>query len=393
MRGLSSTKNKTILICVTCFLALSYLMYIKFRSKNKTVNVLNIDNKTYEYVEYRPSENGRYYFTPRGFGKDQPYARIVSLEVPSKKIFFHKIIKKTESMAYDFRLNKDGLHSYFIVEKNNSNWTSRNLVTVSYGLLDENFNEVNRSFQPKPSNELDLHDVIVNSRGNHIFIYYVVDKKTNLTETEIRELDEAGKIVFKWSSKNHFKNEKKQNKKLDYLHANSVFEDIDGGLVVSFREISTIIKIQYPTGKILWSISNKDWKFVDDDQNGFSFQHAAQLMKNGNLLMYDNGGRASTDISRAVEYRLDFVKKEAYLVWQKKAESPFLHRRNWGGVQRLSNGNTLISWGSLEAEWQDRFYSKVPIFTEVNRRHKKVRELLSRDGLGTYRVHFFETGN
>lgn len=76
----------------------------------------------------------------------------------------------------------------------------------------------------------------------------------------------------------------------------------------------------------------------------FSGQHAAQILRNGNLLLYDNGLRHSSSETRVVEYALDVPNRVATMVWQFR-HSPPIYTPYVGFVERLAGGNTFIGWG------------------------------------------------
>jgi arylsulfotransferase ASST len=131
----------------------------------------------------------------------------------------------------------------------------------------------------------------------------------------------------------------------DYDHPNSLGFDRDGNYIVSFRHLGQIMKINATTGEIMWRLGGmkNQFTFVNDPLNGFSAQHSARIMADGNLLLYDNGTRHNPPESRAVEYALDTTAKTATLVWQFR-HSPVIYTPYVGLVQRLQNGNTSIAY-------------------------------------------------
>jgi hypothetical protein len=131
----------------------------------------------------------------------------------------------------------------------------------------------------------------------------------------------------------------------DYDHPNSLTFDHDGNYIVSFRHLGQVMKINSSTGEIMWRLGGvkNQFTFVNDPLNGFSAQHSARIMPNGNLLLYDNGTRHTPQESRAVEYALDITRKTATLVWQFR-HSPIIYTPYVGLVQRLANGNTLVAY-------------------------------------------------
>lgn len=132
-------------------------------------------------------------------------------------------------------------------------------------------------------------------------------------------------------------------------HGNAIEIDTDGNLLVSFRNMDEITKIHAQMGAILWRMGGRrnEFTFRNDPLNGFSHQHGIRRLSNGNIILFDNGNLHSPPQSRAVEYRLDEINKTADLVWEYRP-SPPLYGFALGFAQRLSNGNTLICFGTAQ---------------------------------------------
>jgi len=64
------------------------------------------------------------------------------------------------------------------------------------------------------------------------------------------------------------------------------------------------------------------------------------------LTLFDNGASHQPPQSRAVEYQLDVPARRARLVWQYNA-SPPIFAAAMGFTQRLSGGNTLVTYGAV----------------------------------------------
>jgi hypothetical protein len=176
----------------------------------------------------------------------------------------------------------------------------------------------------------------------------------------------------------------------DYLHANSLEWDLDGGIIVSSRAQSKVFKIDYPSGNVVWTLGGygahqSDFKIKGDSLGGFVAQHSARRLPNGNLLLYDNGYLRPDIHARAVEYRLDMKEMTATLVWEYRAPDAYRVRKTEGAVERSANGNTLISWGG----WEKAYYPQVgtlPIATEVDSLGNVVFEIRSKSFEPAYRV-------
>jgi hypothetical protein len=122
---------------------------------------------------------------------------------------------------------------------------------------------------------------------------------------------------------------------LDVLHTNHV-EVFDGALadrhpmyskgniLISMRNINAIAILDGDTSEVVWI-----W-----GPTNLTFQHHPALLRNGNILLFDNGLKRSrvieiNPLSRRVE-------------WQYAPRSGF-YSQNRGSIQRLPNGNTLIT--------------------------------------------------
>jgi hypothetical protein len=132
----------------------------------------------------------------------------------------------------------------------------------------------------------------------------------------------------------------------DFDHPNAIDFDRDGNYIVSWRNLGQVTKIDGQTGAVRWRLggTRNEFTFVNDPLNGFSAQHSARMLPNGNLLLYDNGTRHTPPESRAVEYAIDTVAHTATLVWQFR-HTPVIYTPFVGLVQRLANGNTLVGYG------------------------------------------------
>ena len=128
---------------------------------------------------------------------------------------------------------------------------------------------------------------------------------------------------------------------------------------------------------------SNQFSFVNDPYANLCWQHTATILPNGNLLVFDNGqlcwpiSDTRGDLTRVVEYRIDPEALTATLIWSYSQEGAFTRAR--GSAQRLSNGNTLIGWGS-----------GVPITaTEIDANRNKIWELtaqLNGEPTGSYRA-------
>jgi hypothetical protein len=136
---------------------------------------------------------------------------------------------------------------------------------------------------------------------------------------------------------------------LDFDHPNAITFAPDGNYIVSWRNLDVITKIDASTGALIWTLASpfatiaSDFTISGDPLNGFSALHSVRSLDNGNLLIFDNGTRHSTQASRALEYQLDTGAHTATRVWDFTHAPPY-YTAFTGSAQRLANGNTFIGW-------------------------------------------------
>ena len=227
------------------------------------------------------------------------------------------------------------------------------------------------SFKCERNYVTDYHEFILLSNGHAILLGQdtrIIDmsevieggkKNATVVGNVIQELDENKNVVFEWNTFDHFKISDHidsldlKGYGFDLSHSNSIAFDLDSNLLLSSRFLDEITKIDRKTGEIIWRLGgskckNNQFRFINDTIwgfFGFSHQHSVSRLPNGNLLLFDNGNSRQFPFSRAVEYQLNEIDKTATRVWQYRP-FPDTYSIAMGNVQRLTNGNTVIGWGS-----------------------------------------------
>jgi outer membrane protein assembly factor BamB len=156
------------------------------------------------------------------------------------------------------------------------------------------------------------------------------------------EMTREGEVVWEWRSWEHLDPLEDrivavQDHRSEWTHGNTVVELPDGNVMVSFRNISTVVIIERASGDIVWKLGAPP----------LAQQHAPTLLENGNILIFDNGThRLDHPIPHSRVIEVDRASKE--IVWRYQEGyvseffSPFI-----SNAQRLPNGNTLICEGSF----------------------------------------------
>lgn len=183
----------------------------------------------------------------------------------------------------------------------------------------------------------------IGDQGNVIYL-----RESDLCEDELAgeivELDRAsGEIVYTWRICDHYT---PPIVRPDWSHLNTAEVSLDDThFVVSSREQHTIFLVNRESGDIVWSVGLYGTLDLEDD-GYFWRQHAPRLIdsEGTRLLLFDNGMWGEREYSRALELAIDAEAGTAEVAWQYVADPP-IFADIWSDADRLSNGNTLITYG------------------------------------------------
>ncbi len=161
----------------------------------------------------------------------------------------------------------------------------------------------------------------------------------------IVELDESQKVLWSWSTLDQMPGD-------DWPGLNSLrVSDNENHVLVSARNHSRVYFIERKTGAVQWSAGpGGSLKLqATPGASWFSLQHDAQLLANGNLLVYDNG-LPKRGYSRVVEYELDAAKGTATQVWECKGKAgEHWYSAGEGSAERWEDGRTLVAAPDYQA--------------------------------------------
>ena len=164
------------------------------------------------------------------------------------------------------------------------------------------------------------------------------------------EMTTEGRVVWTWRTWEHMDPAEYpitavQDERAEWTHGNTVFELPDGNLMLSFRQISSVVIVHRQTGAVLWKLGAPP----------LSGQHDPTWLPNGHILIFDNGPHRldeSFPYSRVIE--VDPATKAIVWQYQERPVHNFFSSRI-SGAQRLPNGNTLICEGLF-----GRFFEVTP---------------------------------
>jgi hypothetical protein len=301
--------------------------------------------------------------------------------------------------AGDFKVQKNGLITH--------------AGDGQYMIMDSTFTVIDSVTNPGGI-DYDLHDLIILPNGHYLLLgneditmdlssYHMFNNNgtagsssATVTCGVLQELDSAKNVVWEWHSKDYFAFPDVDEffltdvNNVDWTHMNSIEMDTDSNIIISSRHFAEITKINHADSTIMWRLGGKNnmFTFINDTVSGdtipFLAQHDARRLPNGNLLLFDNGRANPLHRLSAKEYALDEVNMTATLVWSHQ-EGPTVFSRSQGNCNRLSNGNTLISYGNP--------INENIVFNVVDPSDNKVFEISFPDTQITYRTYFYDSIN
>lgn len=213
-----------------------------------------------------------------------------------------------------------------------------------------------RGLQPR------LHDLIAEQNG----AYWVMCDETRtmdlssvggapdalVTGTAIQHISASGNLLFEWSPFEHLRFEitdvdpvERSKPAINWTHGNALDIDNDNNLLVSFRNLSEITKIDARNGTVIWRMGglHNEFHFIDTPTPPFARQHGLRASGNGRILLLDNLGDPSG--SRAERYELDEVQRVARLTGTLDPGAGVVAQLG-GTTQLLPAGRTLVSFGT-----------------------------------------------
>jgi len=171
-----------------------------------------------------------------------------------------------------------------------------------------------------------------------------------VTGTAVQHLSAEGRLLFHWSPFDHFAitdgaPADRTGASVNWTHGNALDLDVDGNLIVSFRNLGEITKIDVVSGAVIWRMGGRrnQFAFLDSLSPVFSGQHSARMSAPDELMILDNLGSPAE--SRAERYTVDEAARTARLA-HSYSSIPGVVTQIGGSVQSLPGGRTLVSFGT-----------------------------------------------
>ena len=188
----------------------------------------------------------------------------------------------------------------------------------------------------------------------------------------IREVDAAGHVVWEWDFANfgpgQFPLHQNANR-WSAGHPNTVQVLSNGDYLICCKALNLIFRIDRRTSEVVWH-------FQDDEMGG---QHDAQMIENGNILVFANGAFGS-DLLHSQVWEIDPATKDVVWRYVAKHNPMSFFSPHMSGCQRLTSGNTLICEGARGCVFEttpdgDVVWEYVSPFFEPNEKFNEVNWL------------------
>jgi len=249
-------------------------------------------------------------------------------------------------------------------------WQGAILVPAGYGqgenvILDSSYRQI-KTVSAGNGYQADVHEFQLTPAGSALITAYnPVNADLSpiggpnpgvLLDSIVQEIDVAsGRVLFEWHSWGNVGLDESNaflpppGDPYDYFHVNSIDVDLDGNLLVSARNTSTVYKLDRQTGAIIWRLGGNKSDFAINDGAAFAWQHDVRRRPDGTISMFDNAndgvsGQAINSQSRGLVLDVDMTYMQA------SRSIDYVHPTgllvpSMGNMQTLPSGDIFIGWG------------------------------------------------
>jgi hypothetical protein len=209
----------------------------------------------------------------------------------------------------------------------------------------------------------DPHDLQMLSNGDYLLAALaprVADQTPcggsssgTINDIVLQEVSPEGAVVWSWDTADHIPLSEvpamwwDQCRAGDPYHYNAVESVGQDQVLISYRHLNAIYKVDVTTGEVVWKLGGlptaKSLTIVGDPNDGFTGQHDIRSLGDGTITLHDNETRTA-NTPRAVRYAIDEQAKTATLV-EAQTNSTIASSPCCGSARRLPGGNWVIFWG------------------------------------------------
>ncbi len=169
-----------------------------------------------------------------------------------------------------------------------------------------------------------------------------------VTATVVQHLDPAGALLWEWNAFDHFAMTDlpaadRSGPAVNFTHGNGIGFDSDSNLILGFRSLSEVTKVNRTTGAVIWRFGGlaNEFTLIGDPKGSFDRQHGVRWAGPGQVQLLDNGLSAP---SRLVRYLVDPVALTATMQWE-FIDAPTTYTNVGGTTQYHPDGHGTVSFG------------------------------------------------
>lgn len=294
---------------------------------------------------------GNYFMSGSYFGS-QSITYTIILDTLGMPIYYQK--HADNSIARGFTRQENGFLSFY--SRDQYSYEGKHVILDStYNVLKE-IDALNGFY-------LDPHELIINEDGSYWILAFDIREvdmsviingghpNATVIGCVIQHISESQNLLFQWNSWDHFEITDcdtlfvdLRDQTIDYVHANSLALDYDGNVLLSSRHLNEITKIDVNSGSIIWRWGGKNNQFTFQEEARFYGQHTIRFNEASNTYtLFDNGNWHLPPVSRGLEFELNQNQLNANLI-QSFDHDPVIYSDAMGGMQRMSDGNTIVNW-------------------------------------------------
>lgn len=170
--------------------------------------------------------------------------------------------------------------------------------------------------------------------------------------TGIEHVSSDGSMMFEWSPFEHFSIDfqaidsvDRAGATINWTHGNAFDLDSAGNLLISFRSLSEVTKIDTRTGNVIWRLGGKanQFAFTGAGVIRFARQHGLRVAGANRVSLLDNLGDPAG--SRGERYEIDEAQHTVRLLGTYGSGNGVIAQIG-GTTQNLPGGRTLVSFGN-----------------------------------------------
>jgi hypothetical protein len=220
--------------------------------------------------------------------------------------------------------------------------------------------DVTRTFACANGLQTRFHDILVEADGGY-WIMCDESRPMDLSAlggradaivdgTAVQHIGPTGNLLFQWSPFDHFQitdlePSQRTGARVNWMHGNAIDRDGDGNLLLSFRSLNEVAKVNATTGAVMWRMGGlrNEFTYTGLAGSGFARQHGLRANPQGGFMLLDNTGNPAE--SRAEHYVVDAAAHTAQLV-RSYGSTPAVVTQIGGSMQPLANGRAMVSFGT-----------------------------------------------